>query len=311
MKNNSLDVLQKIISNENLANIDFRFCLINEQKLPFQINGEIARPNNVDDFFKFEDITENNISNLSKFIGIGISIQGSNICAIDVDHCFSNPFDISSIDERGKDIIERFKNDAYIEFSFSGTGLRILFNALVPEDYSLKYYIKNSKNNIEFYYPEGSYRYVTLTGRYIYNNLILKDNINLDLILIDFLNYYMVREIKAYKEQKSASKTKDNKNNKNIKKELRKLLLKNYVFQEYWFSENHAKIYDKDKGWISLESDKDYFIIKTLYDNITEDYDELKELFETSPFFKSKDDYHVKKWKYNNFRYFKYIYEHL
>lgn len=306
--NNSLDVLEKIISNENLANIDFKFCLVNEQKLPFQINGSMARPNKIEDFFTINDINENDIKKISKYIGIGISIQGSNICAIDVDKCFKTPFDFSSIDERGKDIIERFKDEAYIEFSFSGTGLRILFNASVPEEYTDKYYVKNSKKNIEFYYPKGSYRYVTLTGKYIYNNSILDTNIKLDLILIDFLNDYMVKEIKSSKVKKSAS---INKENKNIKKELRKLLFTDFVFQEAWFCEKHSKVYDKENGWVSIESDKDYFIIKTLYDNITDDYDELKELFESSPFFKTKDESHVKKWNYNNFRYFKYIYEHL
>ena len=307
MKNNSLDVLENILSNDNLSKINFRFCLVNQDKLPFRLDGSIARPNEINDFFKVDDITDKDINKIKNYVGIGISIQGSNICAIDVDKCFKVPFDITSIDNRGKDIIERFKNDAYIEFSFSGTGLRILFNALVPDNYTNKYYVKNSKNNIEFYYPKGSYRYVTLTGKHIYNNLILSDNIALDLILIDFLNDYMVKKIKTSNIQKSAS----NQQNKDIKKELKKLLLKDFVFQDMWFNEDHSKIYDKEKGWISLESNRDYFLIKTLYDNITTDYDELKELFESSKFFKSKDSKHIKKWEYNDNRYYKYIYEHL
>jgi len=291
--NNSLDTLYQILDNDNISS--FKYCLVNENKLPFTLSETIARPNHIEDFFSIDDIT--NLSVFEKYVGIGISIQGSNICAIDVDKCFSRPFDLTSIDERGNDIIQLFKDKAYIEFSFSGTGLRILFQANVPENYSQKYYTKNSKNHIEFYHPKGSFRYVTLTGRYIFNNEVINSKFNLETTLIEFLNIYMLKQIKE-------KEVKINQNdNVDCKKELKKLIRKDFSFQEIWFSQA--------PGSGSNESELDYFLIKSLYDNITNDKDKIKEMFESSPYFNSKDNKHIKKWEQGNGRYYDYIYEHL
>ena len=37
----------------------------------------------------------------------------------------------------------------------------------------------------------------------------------------------------------------------------------------------------------------------------------LKKIFENSPYFKSKDQKHMRKWDYQDFRYYDYIYDHL
>ena len=89
--------------------------------------------------------------------------------------------------------------------------------------------------------------------------------------------------------------------------ELMKLVkvkyLKDIIFQNLWF--NNAPGSGKD------ESERDYHLVVYLYQNITQDKDLLKKIFESSPFFKSKDNKHVYKWNYNNFRYFNYIYNNV
>ena len=191
-----------------------------------------------------------------------------------------------------------FKELTYIEFSFSGHGLRILFKHKIQNDYIDFYYIKNSKNHIEFYYPESSFRYVTITGKYLYNNSILSSKFELELTLKNFLNKYMAREIHHSEVKKEIIQS-----TKDSKILLKRLILKDFKFQEVWFS--------KAPGSGSNESELDFFLIKSLYENVTNDKKTLKEIFENSPYFKSKDNKHFKKWEYNNYRYYNYIYERL
>ena len=288
---NSLETIENI-TNTNLIFENLKYCLVSKDKIPFNINGKIASPNNVDDFVDFDKLIEFN--HLRMFAGVGISIQASNICAIDVDHCFINPNDIYSGDERAKNLLEEFK-DTYCEFSFSGTGLRILFRLEnIIENYNENFYIKNKNNQIEFYQPNDSYRYVTITGRTIYDNCLKKYTLNQ---FNSFLYKYMKKEKTLNGEQKIKPKTAIN----DIVKQLKYLYLTNQTFQDLWFSDAPGS--GKD------ESERDYQIIAFLYENITEDKEKIKELFESSYFFKTKDDKHIKKWEFNNFRYFNYIYD--
>lgn len=274
----------------------FKFCLVNENKLPFNLNGKCVKINNINDFISFESLIHFN--KLEKYAGIGISIQGSNISAIDVDKCFSIPFDINSADDRALDIIQMFIDYAYIEFSFSGTGLRILFTQNITID-NTKFYIKNEKNKIEYYQQcSNSFRYVTITGKKIVDN-----NINEFIdssVLLQFVNKYMKKEVKEKNYQFFSD---ENKSFDELMKDVKKLYLKNYIFQEAWF--NNAP------GSNSNESERDFLLLSLLYENITQDKEKLKKIFECSPYFLSKDIKHINKWKYNNNRYYNYVYERL
>ena len=230
---------------------------------------------------------------------MGISIQASKVVAIDVDHCFSKEFDISSADERAKDILERFADYAYCEFSFSGKGLRILFKLDLIEDYTDKYYIKNEKFGIEFYQPSKSFRYVTVTGKVIADNQILKPEEELNTIVNDFLNDYMLRpnrKTKAVHTKKLETRSFDE-----LMKLVKAAYFTNRQFQDAWF--------DKAPGSGKDESEKDYKLIATLFETITQDKTLLKQIFEASPYFKSKDSKHVYKWTYQNGRYYNYVYD--
>ena len=296
MKKNALETLLNIANNEMLILYPFKYCLVDDQKHPKKIDGNWVKPNIIDDFVDIEELI--NCSNLEEYAGVAISIQASDICAIDVDKCFKEPFNINTADDRASYIINLFKNKAYIEFSFSGTGLRILFKCISIENYNDKYYVKNSKTGIEYYQPSGSARYVTLTGRTIYNNRI-SNKINVYNELIEMLNKYMIRPKVAYNNVLCANYD-DDRSIEELMKLVKSHYLKNPFFQDCWF--------DKAPGFGSNESERDFYLVHYIFENITQDSDKIKELFELSPFYKSKDYQHINKWKKNNFAYFYTIY---
>lgn len=291
---NALEVIENI-TNTSLFDLDLKYCLVNKFKEPYRIDNTLARPNVMEDFVSLEQILSCN--RLRRYNGLGISIQASNICAIDVDHCFSEPNDIFTADERATDILKMFKDVAYCEYSFSGTGLRIFFKASIIKDYSEKFYIKNSSNGIEYYQPNDSYRYVTVTGNAIYDKIDSSKNI--DEVIQSFLNKYMQKPIKIFNTiQEIKPKSSDE-----LKKDIRVFYLKNTLFQNLWFG--------KAPGSGKNESELDYQLIAFIYENLTQDKAQVKETFESSPYFKSKDDKHIYKWKYNDYRYFEYIFKNI
>ena len=201
------------------------------------------------------------------------------------------PFDLSSADGRAQDIINIFGEATYIEFSFSGTGLRILFKAAPIAEYESKYYIKNSKTHCEYYFPQGSSRYVTITGRSIIYTTI---NYVPDTVLKVFLDTYMLRPRRI-----DATSVREP-----IEGDIDNLILhylrSNKSFQDNWF--------DKAPGSGSNESERDFFLLKFIFENITNDRDKAKEVFESSPFFQSNDRKHKYKWERSDNRYFNYLY---
>lgn len=293
------DSLSNILSNNNLALYNFKACFIRQDKCPFNKDGQIVKPNNENDFVNLSDLATS--SKIFDFAGIGISIQASDISAIDVDKCFSIPFDINSGDDRAKDIINRFKDLAYIEFSFSGKGLRILFHTKNINDYCSKYYIKNEKVGCEFYQPSNSARFVTLTGRTICNNS-LDDKQDLYETLIDFLNKYMQRP-KIRPRLSETEQKQETRSFEELNKLLEYHLIKNFYFQDDWFS--------TPSGYGGNESETDFRILLYIYDHITRDYDKMKQLFESSYYFKHKDRAHIYKWQRQDYRYYNYIYNRL
>ena len=72
------------------------------------------------------------------------------------------------------------------------------------------------------------------------------------------------------------------------------------TFQNLWFT--NAPGSGKD------ESERDYHLVAYLFENVTQDHDMIKQIFEQSNFFKTKDYKHVYKWTNQNGRYFEYLY---
>lgn len=283
------------ISNTTLIDSGLKFCLVDSNKRPFKADGTMARPNNVNDFVEFEDLLQ--CSDLESYAGVGISVQASNICAIDVDHCFSTPFDITSGDDRADDLMYLLGPYNYIEFSFSGKGMRILCQNPIIENYTDKYYIKNESNQMEYYQPAKSFRYVTVTGRVIKRNLVRRA-IPED-IFVDILNEYF---LKPEKKQFDVLTTtgEETRSFEELMKVVKYNYLSNNKFQNLWFV--------PAPGSGSNESERDYEMLCYLFENVTQDKDMLKKIFEESDFFKSKDWKHVNKWKNQDYRYFNYLY---
>lgn len=292
----AIETIEKL-ANTSIISANLKFCLVNQNKLPFTIHNVIARPNKIEDFVDFEQLLH--CTNISSYNGIGISIQASNICAIDVDNCFSIPNELSSADDRAKYFLNLFKNSAYCEFSFSGTGLRILFRHNIIEDYSSKYYIKNEAFHIEYYQPNNSFRYVTLTGNVIYDNNV--DKFFESSLIYEFLDLFMKRPEKAIRIVHTIEN--ENRSYEELMKIVKRHYLTNTNFQNLWF--NNAPGSGKD------ESERDYHLVAYLFENITQDKDLIKQIFETSNFFKTKDSHHIYKWTNQNYRYFNYLYDRI
>lgn len=289
----AVDTLERIYST-NLVNHSLKCCLVDERKKPYRIDNTLAKPNNPIDFVELDELLL--CKDLSLYRGVGISIQASNIFAIDVDHCFEIANDEFSGDERASEILSLFRDKTYCEFSFSGKGLRILFVSDIIDNYSDTYYIKNESNKIEFYQPSRSFRYVTITGNVISNkNISYIDQVYLK----QFLDTYMKRKPK--KEYTTNTTEVEERSFDELKKVVRRKYLKDVWFQDLWF---HVA-----PGSGSDESERDYQILCYLYENVTQDKQMMKDLFETSYFFKTKDWKHVNKWNNQNGRYYNYVYD--
>lgn len=295
----ALDTLFSITNNEKLSSYDFKCCLVDSSKHPFRIDGEFARPNHIEDFSSLQELATLSLEKLDSYAGIGVSIQASDVCAIDIDHCVDKKFDVNSIDYKARDIIDIFKDFAYIEFSFSGNGIRIFFKAKKIQNYEQCYYTKNSNFNIEYYYQEGSARYVTITGQTVYNNDIRQLTDKEQTILLQFLEKYMKRKYKLSSSNDEAIK--DDRSIDELMKKVKYLYLTNNNFQELWFTAAPGSGHD--------ESERDYHLVASLYDYVTKDKDKIKTLFEQSVFFKTKDWKHMNKWNKQNNRYFNYLYD--
>lgn len=293
----AIDTIQRICDCK-LVLANCKYCFVDDNKKPFKLNNEFIQTNHPEQFVELDELLTND--RLIDYAGVGISVQASKLCGIDVDKCFSKPFDINSADKRVLDIIDRFKTFAYIEFSFSGKGLRVLFKQKLLQtykEYIHRYYIKNDAYGIEFYRYDFPSRYLTVTGRVLYDNDI-ESKIDFTETIETFLNDYMTRP-KREKRQMEIN-TNDGRSIDELSRLIKVHYFKNLSFQNLWFKQAPGS--GKD------ESQTDYAILAYLFENITQDRDKLRLLFETSTYYLSKDRKHIYKWQQQNHRYFEYIY---
>ena len=119
-----------------------------------------------------------------RYDGIGVGIFG-NVGAIDIDHCID---DDGALSDLALDVMNMVQG--YTEFSPSGRGLRILFQAAGFQYDKARYYINNQKAGLEVYIAGCTQKFVTVTGNTM--------NPGVDLIergeqLAAVLEKYMVR----------------------------------------------------------------------------------------------------------------------
>lgn len=96
--------------------------------------------------------------------GIGVGIFG-NLAAIDIDHCVEiGPDGRPTLSEMAHDIVDMMQG-AYMEYSPSGKGIRIL--CLVQDGFADdkgSYYINKQKLGLEIYVAGATKKYVSVTG---------------------------------------------------------------------------------------------------------------------------------------------------
>lgn len=289
----ALECIERIAAT-SLIDADLQYCLVDANKLPFQINGKPARTNDASTFVTLDELLS--CASLDKYEAVGISVQASKLCAVDIDHCLTVPNDFSTMSDLARDVVEMFKDFAYVEASFSGLGIRILTRQNCVPNYKSQFYLKNSKIHLEYYQYDQLGRYVTLTGNCLYDNPI--DDFKHDKVILDFLNAYMKRPVVQHV---AHARVTESRPFDELMRRVRSLYRRDFSFQSLWF--------DKAPGHGSNESERDYQLIAELYDNVTKDPEMIIKIFKESPFYKSKDREHVYKFNRNENRYFWYYFE--
>lgn len=290
---NAFGCICKIVETK-LVESDLRYCLIDSRKLPYQISGLPARSNDDSTFVDFDTLLT--CDKLNEYEGVGISVQASKICAVDIDHCLSVKDDFSSMSDLAKEIVDMFKDFAYIESSFSGFGIRILMKQRCVPDYKTNYYLKNSKIKVEYYQFDQPGRYVSVTGNcYVNNSLDAEDKQD---VIVRFLEKYMKRQYQFHVNVVNSQK--DERSIDELMKKVKHLYRTDSSFQDLWF--------EKAPGHGSNESERDYRLVAEIYENVTKDEDKILQIFKQSKFYKSKDSEHIYKFTRDDHKYFKYLY---
>ena len=162
-----------------------------------------------------------------------------------------------NISEMARDIIDFCQS--YTEYSPSKTGIRIIFKTQTKIEKS-EYYINNANLGLEIYISNNTNKFVTITG-----NKISGDIIN-EIDILPLLNKYM------------------KKGGFNVNK----ILEKDEKLKELWFK--------KAPGSHADESETDMALCCKLAYYLKNDENEIKRIFESSPYYQSKDEEHKKKW---------------
>lgn len=98
------------------------FCL-NKNKVPYKINGELARPDVIGDFTSYKtakQFVSKGYDGIS--LGLFTAKSGLNLCAIDIDHCIDSN---EKINPNAMEMVNKIAS--YAEYSPSRTGIHIVF----------------------------------------------------------------------------------------------------------------------------------------------------------------------------------------
>ena len=218
--------------------------------------------------------------------GLGIGLFG-NLCGIDIDHCIDN----GVISSAAQEILDYF-DGGYVEKSFSGTGIHLLFFCKEQHKYQ-KYYTKMNEKHLldkgitgigglELYQGRIDNRYLTLTGNAISaksNNYTVSPK-----KLISFLDKYFVRP-PAPVVTHAAFTSSD-------------------AEDVAWFNWARHKKPDRlmelasktPTGSGGTESEDDLIFMSELAFWCNKNPLVMRKAFESSYYYRHKDDYHIRKW---------------
>ena len=215
--------------------------------------------------------------------GIGFGIFDT-FGAIDLDH---------GLNEEGKFILDDFSKivgevvkslNTYTEKSPSGTGLHLYFKIkgmkMTPEEFSKKYYTnrrinKETNQGLEIYLSGMTKKYLTITG----NKLGEREFREISFEELEpILEKYMKR-FSSIKETPSIVTNQEDSLKIGLEKDS--LLIDLY----------------NDTSHNGNESEEDMRLLSKLAYYCNKDSQAIRQAFETSPFYMTKDEEHLQKWK--------------
>lgn len=253
----------KYVNNKNGDNI----------KMPFNpLTGYPAKSNDKSTFVTYPTLmryAESYIAfeNDKQVGGIGLGIFNG-FSAIDIDHCVNN----GKPNQLAQEIIE-FCN-SYTEYSPSGTGIRIIFKSLIKIDKN-KYYINNAKKGLEIYISDNTNKFVTITG-----NVLLNEDIK-EIDLTEILEKHMKRSVPLMPTVTPVF-------NNEVNISIERALTKDSKLYELWNK--------PASGSHGTESEDDLALCCKLAFYCNGDFNKIKDTFESSPHYRSKDELHLNKW---------------
>lgn len=236
--------------------------------------------------FKPLDVCLDNMKK-DKSLGLGIGLFG-NLCAIDIDHCVD---EAGVVSDTANKILEMF-DGCYAEISYSGTGVHLLFFLKEQHKYQ-KYYTKmnaeHCKNagfsdigGLEFYQGSIDNRYFTLTGNIIpavhnHGYTVSESKIK------TFLDTYMKKP--TVTSAPAVSFTSSDEED---------------IAYFNWARKNSPTLKELASripaGSNSTESEDDLEFMKSLAFWCNKNKVLMRKAFESSSYYKNKDDKHKKKW---------------
>lgn len=261
--------------------------LTEKGKIPFDvIKKTYAKSNNEETFYPFMTV-QKKINNYYKIDengkmlgGLGLGIFNG-YSAIDIDHCIDEN---GKINELAKDIIDYV--GSYTEVSPSKTGIRIIFKTQIQFDKN-KYYINKKINfngekiGLEIYIHGATNKFVTITGNSIYPCDVKECDITY------ILDKYMLREnIKVLNNDNQEYTDPYNIDVDDIER----------------FTRTDTKLFDLWNNNSGNPSEQDLGLLCKLAFYTNKDYNKMIDLFEQSPYFKMKDNVHLKKWEREDYK---------
>ena len=249
--------------------------LTDRGKVPYDVvRNTLAKSNDRSTFYPFKTILNYLPQYLrqdldGKFLGgLGLGIFNG-FSAIDIDHCID---DQGNISDMAKEIIDYCQS--YTERSPSGKGIRIIFKTDIKSYDKTKYYINNNKIGLEIYVEGFTSKFVTITGDTINSCNI----VNVDIQYL--LDKYML------KKQSVRTAAPAGVNTYNIL---------DFLDKDEKLNSLYNRLIDGN------ESEMDLALCNKLAFYLQRDPEAIRQAFENSPYFATKDDKHTRKWMNNSY----------
>lgn len=260
MINQDFSFLQYIPQELKINGLWCGWKLTDKGKVPFNLKtGEHAKSNDESTFSLYSDM----LNNAYKYIRFENNKQLGGI-GLGIFRGYSAVDidhcvnDDGQLSDMAVDIINYF--NSYTEYSPSGKGIRIIFKTQnkINKD---EYYINNHNIGLEIYISDNTNKFVTITGNRIDDKYAFIKNVD----ITEILNKYM------------------RKGEFNINK----VLEKDEKLKILWNKTAPGAHSDESETDMSLACKLNYYL---------KDETLIKQYFEMSPYFNSKDDAHLKKW---------------